>query len=91
MGGELSMLAITRILDCISRGNFQFSLHAQKQAVNRSIQVEDVINCAKMVTRVIFQDKKSTYKIEGYSLDNRKMAIVCAEFNGVIIVTVHYI
>ena len=83
------MLAIMRILEAVSKGNFELSLHAQKQMTDRNIQVEDIINCAKTVTKSVFQEKKGTYKIVGYSIESKRMTIVCAEFNGVLIVTVY--
>ena len=44
---------------------------------------------AKTVVKAVFQENKRTYKIEGYAIDNKSMVIVCAEFNGVLIVTVY--
>lgn len=73
------------ILDSISSGEYQLTLHARQRMAQRNVTNADIKNCG--ATGVVTVDGEK-FKVVGKDIDDCELTVICAVDNGILIITI---
>lgn len=78
-----------KIKRMLAQGHFALSLHAAERSAERMISESDIMECGASAKKVVFQEDKGTWKVNGSDLDGDDLTVVCKLKGDLLIVTMY--